>query len=79
MNEDRVLDGLAGPNLPEVGLLDRTPPTARGAEVCTSSDLLDLTALGRQEPWEAPKVRTTGLAIQAGSQTMPYPDEYFTP
>ncbi len=49
---------------------------ARGAEVGTSNDLLDLTALGRQEPWEEPEGRTTGLALQAGSPTMPYPDEY---
>ena len=49
---------------------------ARGAEVGGSSDLLDLTALGRQEPWEEPKGRTTGLALQAGNPTMPYPDEY---
>jgi len=49
---------------------------ARGAEVGNSNDLLDLTALGRQEPWEEPKGRTTGLALQAGSPTMPYPDEY---
>jgi predicted dithiol-disulfide oxidoreductase (DUF899 family) len=49
---------------------------ARGAEVGASNDLLDLTALGRQEPWEEPKGRTTGLSLQAGSPTMPYPDEY---
>jgi predicted dithiol-disulfide oxidoreductase (DUF899 family) len=49
---------------------------ARGTEVGTSNDLLDLTALGRQEPWEEPKGRTTGLALQAGSESMPYPDEY---
>jgi predicted dithiol-disulfide oxidoreductase (DUF899 family) len=49
---------------------------ARGAEVGTSNDFLDLTALGRQEPWEEPKGRTTGLSLQAGSPTLPYPDEY---
>jgi predicted dithiol-disulfide oxidoreductase (DUF899 family) len=49
---------------------------ARGAEVGTSNDLLDLTALGRQEAWEEPKGRTTGLGLQAGSATIPYPDQY---
>lgn len=49
---------------------------ARGADVAGSNEFLDLTALGRQEPWEEPKGRTTGLALQAGSPTMPYPDEY---
>ena len=49
---------------------------ARGAEVGNANDLLDLTALGRQEPWEEPTGRTTGLALQAGSPTMPNPDEY---
>jgi predicted dithiol-disulfide oxidoreductase (DUF899 family) len=49
---------------------------ARGAEVGTSNDFLDLTALGRQEPWEEPKGRLTGLGLQAGSPTLPYPDEY---
>jgi predicted dithiol-disulfide oxidoreductase (DUF899 family) len=49
---------------------------ARGAEIGNSNDLLDLTALGRQEPWEEPKGRLTGLALQAGNPTMPYPDEY---
>ena len=36
---------------------------------------LDLTALGRQEEWEEPPGRTTGLGASAGSR-MPYPDEY---
>jgi predicted dithiol-disulfide oxidoreductase (DUF899 family) len=49
---------------------------ARGAEVAGANEYLDLTALGRQEPWEEPEARTTGLALQAGNPTMPYPDEY---
>jgi predicted dithiol-disulfide oxidoreductase (DUF899 family) len=49
---------------------------ARGLEVGGSHDLLDLTALGRQEPWEEPKGRLTGLGLPAGSATIPYPDEY---
>lgn len=36
---------------------------------------LDLTALGRQEDWEEPKGRATGLGAQAGSDKMRYPDE----
>ena len=49
---------------------------ARGLEVGTSDQLLELTALGRQEPWEEPTGRLTGLGLQAGSPTIPYPDEY---
>lgn len=49
---------------------------ARGADVAGSNDFLDLTALGRQEPWEEPKGRTTGLGLPAGSPTLPYPDEH---
>jgi predicted dithiol-disulfide oxidoreductase (DUF899 family) len=37
---------------------------------------LDLTALGRQEDWEEPKGRTTGLGATAGSDKILYPDEY---
>lgn len=37
---------------------------------------LDLTALGRQEEWEEPKGRATGLGAQAGSEKILYPDEY---
>lgn len=37
---------------------------------------LDLTALGRQEDWEEPKGRATGLGAQAGSDKIRYPDEY---
>lgn len=49
---------------------------ARGAEIGGSYHLLDLTALGRQEPWEEPKGRATGLGLQAGNPAVPYPDEY---
>lgn len=49
---------------------------ARGAEIGSSSALLDLTALGRQEPWEEPAGRATALGLQAGSPTLPYPDEH---
>lgn len=41
-----------------------------------SSYFLDLTALGRQEEWEEPKGRATGLGAQAGSEEIRYPDEY---
>jgi predicted dithiol-disulfide oxidoreductase (DUF899 family) len=37
---------------------------------------LDLTALGRQEDWEEPKGRATGLGATAGSDKILYPDEY---
>lgn len=37
---------------------------------------LDLTALGRQEEWEEPKGRATGLGAPAGSDRILYPDEY---
>lgn len=37
---------------------------------------LDLTALGRQEEWEEPKGRATGLGAKAGSEKILYPDEY---
>lgn len=37
---------------------------------------LDLTALGRQEEWEEPKGRATGLGAMAGSDKILYPDEY---
>ncbi len=36
---------------------------------------LDLTALGRQEPWEEPKGRSAGLGAPAGSESIRYPDE----
>lgn len=37
---------------------------------------LDLTALGRQEEWEEPKGRATGLGAQAGSPDLRFHDEY---
>lgn len=37
---------------------------------------LDLTALGRQEDWEEPKGRVTGLGATADSERILYPDEY---
>jgi predicted dithiol-disulfide oxidoreductase (DUF899 family) len=50
---------------------------ARGAEMVGGVDyFLDLTALGRQEDWEEPKGRVTGLGAQAGSDGIRYPDEY---
>ena len=48
----------------------------RGAEsVGGSYYFLDLTALGRQEEWEEPKGRSTGLGAPAGSERIRYPDE----
>ena len=49
---------------------------ARGLEVGSSDQLLELTALGRQEPWEEPKGRLTGLGLAAGDAKIPYPDEH---
>ncbi|MEV8313115.1 DUF899 domain-containing protein [Streptomyces sp. NPDC059900] len=40
------------------------------------SSLFDLTALGRQEEWEEPKGRSTGLGAPAGSPRLRYHDEY---
>lgn len=37
---------------------------------------LDLTALGRQEPWEEPRGRSGGTGVGAGSDRMRYPDEW---
>ncbi|ONI74655.1 hypothetical protein ALI144C_38135 [Actinosynnema sp. ALI-1.44] len=49
----------------------------RGSELLTSTTaLLDITALGRQEEWEEPKGRTTGLGAKAGSPEVKYRDEY---
>lgn len=39
------------------------------------SNFLDLTPLGRQEPWEEPKGRATVFATGAGT-TRRYHDEY---
>jgi hypothetical protein len=36
---------------------------------------VDLTALGRQEEWEEPKGRSTGLGAKAGDERFRYPDE----
>lgn len=50
---------------------------ARGLEgVGGANYFLDLTALGRQEEWEEPKGRATGLGAPAGSDLIRYPDEY---
>lgn len=50
---------------------------ARGIEQALGSEgFLDLTALGRQEEWEEPKGRSTGLGAPAGSPKIRYPDEY---
>jgi predicted dithiol-disulfide oxidoreductase (DUF899 family) len=37
---------------------------------------LDLTALGRQEPWEEPKGRATPLGLHVGGPNLRFPDEY---
>jgi predicted dithiol-disulfide oxidoreductase (DUF899 family) len=37
---------------------------------------LDLTALGRQEPWEQPKGRAIPLGLHAGGPRLRFPDEY---
>jgi predicted dithiol-disulfide oxidoreductase (DUF899 family) len=37
---------------------------------------LDLTALGRQEPWEEPKGRATPLGLHVGGPNLRIPDEY---
>jgi predicted dithiol-disulfide oxidoreductase (DUF899 family) len=37
---------------------------------------LDLTVLGRQEPWEEPKGRATPLGLQVGGPNVRLPDEY---
>jgi predicted dithiol-disulfide oxidoreductase (DUF899 family) len=49
----------------------------RGTDaIGSTAGFLDLTALGRQEDWEEPKGRTTGLGAQAGSPEVKYHDEY---
>ena len=49
----------------------------RGGETVGGSYyFLDLTALGRQEDWEEPKGRATGLGATAGSAKILYPDQY---
>lgn len=47
-----------------------------GEQVGGAYYFLDLTALGRQEEWEKPQGRTTGLGLEAGSDKIQYPDEY---
>jgi predicted dithiol-disulfide oxidoreductase (DUF899 family) len=42
------------------------------------SNFLDLTPLGRQEPWEEPKGRSTALGALAGDAGVLYHDEYPT-
>jgi predicted dithiol-disulfide oxidoreductase (DUF899 family) len=42
------------------------------------SNFLDLTPLGRQEPWEEPKGRATALGAPAGDAGVRYHDEYLT-
>jgi predicted dithiol-disulfide oxidoreductase (DUF899 family) len=50
---------------------------ARGVELVGSTySYLDLTALGRQEPWEQPEGRLTGLGAGAGTPGVRYHDEY---
>ena len=39
---------------------------------------LDLTALGRQEPWEEPKGRAAPLGLHVGGPGLRFPDEYVT-
>jgi predicted dithiol-disulfide oxidoreductase (DUF899 family) len=41
-----------------------------------TTNLLDRTALGRQEEWEEPKGRATGAGAGAGSAALRYHDEY---
>jgi predicted dithiol-disulfide oxidoreductase (DUF899 family) len=48
----------------------------RGTESAGGSYyFLDMTALGRQEPWEEPRGRSAGVGMTAGSGGIPYPDE----
>ncbi|MEU4489160.1 DUF899 domain-containing protein [Streptomyces purpurascens] len=42
----------------------------------STTSLLDLTALGRQEAWEEPKGRSSALGAPAGSERIRYHDEY---
>ncbi|MFF7311166.1 DUF899 family protein [Streptomyces sp. NPDC008137] len=42
----------------------------------STTSLLDLTALGRQEAWEEPKGRSSALGAPAGSERVRYHDEY---
>ncbi|MFE0104354.1 DUF899 domain-containing protein [Streptomyces sp. NPDC059009] len=50
---------------------------ARGLDgLGSTTSLLDLTALGRQEEWEMPTGRASGLGAPAGSPRVRYHDEY---
>jgi predicted dithiol-disulfide oxidoreductase (DUF899 family) len=50
---------------------------ARGTDnLGFTTDLLDLTPLGRQEEWEEPKGRATAFGAPAGSPQVRYHDEY---
>ncbi|OON74688.1 DUF899 domain-containing protein [Streptomyces tsukubensis] len=50
---------------------------ARGLDgLGSTTSLLDLTALGRQEEWEEPKGRASALGAPAGSVKVRYHDEY---
>ncbi|WP_406446426.1 DUF899 domain-containing protein [Streptomyces sp. NBC_01613] len=42
----------------------------------STTSLLDLTALGRQEEWEEPEGRASVLGVPAGSERIRYHDEY---
>ncbi|MFJ3668547.1 DUF899 domain-containing protein [Streptomyces sp. NPDC090106] len=42
----------------------------------STTSLLDLTALGRQEAWEEPEGRASALGAPAGSERIRYHDEY---
>lgn len=49
----------------------------RGTETAGGANyFLDLTALGRQEEWEEPEGRVTGLGTKAGSKKILYSDQY---
>lgn len=50
---------------------------ARGLDgIGSTTSLLDLTALGRQEEWEEPRGRASALGAPAGSARVRYHDEY---
>jgi predicted dithiol-disulfide oxidoreductase (DUF899 family) len=50
---------------------------ARGLDgLGSTTSLLDLTALGRQEEWEQPEGRASSLGAPAGSERLRYHDEY---
>ncbi|MGC5565286.1 DUF899 domain-containing protein [Streptomyces sp. FR-108] len=50
---------------------------ARGLDgLGSTTSLLDLTALGRQEAWEQPEGRASSLGAPAGSERVRYHDEY---